>query len=78
MSKDDEGHKYTFHIPWVPWHEQTDEQKGLDVIDNLSKAYLDEVRELLMQIMSDRHNPRRVWDRASRALRLIDTEGQGG
>lgn len=75
---DDEGHNYTFHIPFVPWHEQTDEQKGLDVVDNLSKPYLEDVRKLLMQIMSARHNPKRVWEKASEALRLIDMEGRDG
>ncbi len=68
---DDEGHKHTFHIPWIPWHEQTDEQKGLNITE--SKAYLDEVRELLKIIMSERYNPKIVWDMASRALRLIDS-----
>ncbi len=83
MSGSDDGHRYTFHIPYVPWHEQTNEQKGLkgstaDLIDRIgrSKPYLEEIRGYLLQIMSERHNPTVVWELASKSLRLIDTEGR--
>jgi len=69
---DDEGHHYTFAIDRVPWHD------GDEKISNQSKPYLedvlDDVREYLIIIMSERHRPQVIWDLASRALRLIDEE----
>lgn len=85
MNGSDDGHRHTFHVPEVPWHKKTEEEKAeiYAFIDKIgrptqSKPYLKEVRELLMQIMSDRYNPKRVWERASEALRLIDTEERDG
>ena len=81
---DDEGHKNTFHIPWVPWHKQTDEQKGVKMPAEWygdwpeSKAYLEEARGYLLQIMAERHKPKIVWELASKALRLLDMEEQDG
>jgi len=64
--KDDEGHKYVFSVGEMPWHREDEEEIE-------SKPYLEEVRDCLMMIMSERYSPQVVWTAASWALRLIDT-----
>ena len=68
---DDEGHKYVFAVGRMPWKEEAREEVRKHFFE--SKPYLEQVRELLMHIMSNRHNPKDVWECASEALRIIDT-----